>query len=65
MELKLPVGEGNSFDVGDLTGTVAVDSCAVAMTSKNKIVDNANIGVRFIHSRFILPSDRQHMKPKK
>ena len=42
--IEITSGGGETADVGDLTGTVAVDSCAVAIASKNKIVDNANIG---------------------
>ena len=30
-------------DVGDLTGTVTVDSCAVAVAERNKVVDNNKI----------------------
>ncbi|MCH2036453.1 MAG: AIR synthase-related protein [Puniceicoccaceae bacterium] len=36
-------GGGETADVGDLTGTVTVDSCAVVVMSRNQIVDNANI----------------------
>ena len=41
--VKITSGGGETADVGDLTGTVAVDSCAVAIAPKNKIVDNAKI----------------------
>lgn len=41
--LNIHSGGGETADVGDLTGTVTVDSCAVAVVPKNKIVDNANI----------------------
>ena len=36
-------GGGETADVGDLTGTVAVDSCAVAVAKRDVIIDNANI----------------------
>ena len=36
-------GGGETADVGDLTGTVAVDSCAVAVMERNKVIDNAKI----------------------
>lgn len=42
--IQISSGGGETADVGDLTGTVAVDSCAVAIAPKDKIVDNANIG---------------------
>ena len=41
--VKISSGGGETADVGDLTGTVAVDSCAVAISPKEKIIDNANI----------------------
>ena len=41
--IKVSSGGGETADVGDLTGTVAVDSCAVAVANRNKIVDNSNI----------------------
>lgn len=41
--IKISSGGGETADVGDLTGTVAVDSCAVAIAQKNQIVNNANI----------------------
>ena len=34
---------GETADVGDLTGTVIVDSCAVATLDRDKVVDNAAI----------------------
>ncbi|MFP6854381.1 MAG: AIR synthase-related protein [Opitutales bacterium] len=34
---------GETADVGDLTGTVIVDSCAVASLDRSKVVDNAAI----------------------
>ena len=37
-------GGGETADVGDLTGTVAVDSCAVAAMDRNQVIDNAKIG---------------------
>ena len=36
-------GGGETADVGDITGTVAVDSCAVAVPRKDNIIDNSNI----------------------
>ena len=36
-------GGGETADVGDLTGTVAVDSCAVAILSRAKVLDNSVI----------------------
>ena len=41
--INVESGGGETADVGDLTGTVAVDSCAVAVCERNKIIDNANI----------------------
>ena len=41
--IKISSGGGETADVGDLTGTVAVDSCAVAIVPKEKIIDNSNI----------------------
>ncbi|MFP6900357.1 MAG: AIR synthase-related protein [Opitutales bacterium] len=35
---------GETADVGDLTGTVIVDSCAVATLDRDQVVDNAAIG---------------------
>jgi len=35
---------GETADVGDLTGTVIVDSCAVATLDRTQVVDNATIG---------------------
>ena len=37
-------GGGETAGVGDLTGTVAVDSCAVAVCPRDKVIDNARIG---------------------
>ena len=34
--VKVVSGGGETADVGDLTGTVVVDSCAVAVTKKNR-----------------------------
>lgn len=34
-------GGGETADVGDLTGTVVVDSCAVAIMNKEDVIDNA------------------------
>ncbi|CAI8341533.1 MAG: Phosphoribosylformylglycinamidine cyclo-ligase [Opitutia bacterium UBA7350] len=36
-------GGGETADVGDLTGTATVDSCAVAVMPRKSVVDNANI----------------------
>ncbi len=36
-------GGGETADVGDLTGTVTVDSCAVAVMDRQEVVDNAKI----------------------
>ena len=36
-------GGGETADVGDLTGTVAVDSCAVAVMERSRVIDNAKI----------------------
>jgi phosphoribosylformylglycinamidine cyclo-ligase len=36
-------GGGETADVGDLTGTVTVDSCAVAVMDRNRVIDNAQI----------------------
>lgn len=36
-------GGGETADVGDLTGTVAVDSCAVAVMERSQVIDNASI----------------------
>ncbi|MEM8867025.1 MAG: AIR synthase-related protein [Verrucomicrobiota bacterium] len=36
-------GGGETADVGDLTGTVTVDSCAVVVMNRNAVVDNAQI----------------------
>jgi phosphoribosylformylglycinamidine cyclo-ligase len=41
--VEITSGGGETADVGDLTGTVAVDSCAVAIAPKDEIVDNAKI----------------------
>jgi len=42
--IKVKSGGGETADVGDLTGTVAVDSCAVAVSPRDRIIDNAQIG---------------------
>ena len=42
--IKVKSGGGETADVGDLTGTVAVDSCAVAVSPRNRIINNARIG---------------------
>lgn len=36
-------GGGETADVGDLTGTVTVDSCAVVVMNRSDVIDNANI----------------------
>ena len=36
-------GGGETADVGDITGTVAVDSCAVAIPKRSEIIDNSAI----------------------
>lgn len=36
-------GGGETADVGDLTGTVTVDSCAVVVMDRAGVIDNANI----------------------
>lgn len=36
-------GGGETADVGDLTGTVTVDSCAVVVMDRADVIDNANI----------------------
>lgn len=36
-------GGGETADVGDLTGTVTVDSCAVVVMDRSDVIDNANI----------------------
>ena len=42
--ISVESGGGETADVGDLTGTVAVDSCAVAVSPRDRIIDNARIG---------------------
>ncbi len=41
--INIESGGGETADVGDLTGTVAVDSCAVAVARRNQVVDNQKI----------------------
>ena len=36
-------GGGETADVGDLTGTVTVDSCAIAVLERRQVIDNARI----------------------
>ena len=43
MGISVVSGGGETADVGDLTGTVAVDSCAVAVLERKKVIDNASI----------------------
>ncbi len=42
-DISIQSGGGETADVGDLTPTVTVDSCAVAVTDRASIVDNATI----------------------
>lgn len=41
--LEVYSGGGETADVGDLTGTVTVDSCAVAVLARDKVIDNHRI----------------------
>lgn len=41
--ISVSSGGGETADVGDLTGTVAVDSCAVAVMERNRVIDNSHI----------------------
>lgn len=41
--ISVESGGGETADVGDLTGTVTVDSCAVAVAQRKDIIDNHNI----------------------
>ena len=41
--LDIASGGGETADVGDLTGTVTVDSCAVAVMDRSQVIDNARI----------------------
>mgnify|MGYP003705844203 FL=1 len=41
--INVESGGGETADVGDLTGTVAVDSCAVAIARRDGVIDNQNI----------------------
>ncbi len=41
--ISVSSGGGETADVGDLTGTVAVDSCAVAVMARNRVIDNSRI----------------------
>ena len=41
--INVESGGGETADVGDITGTVAVDSCTVAIANRDKIIDNAKI----------------------
>ena len=36
-------GGGETADVGDLTGSVAVDSCAVAVLERSQVIDNVQV----------------------
>lgn len=42
---KIPIfsGGGETADVGDLTGTVLVDSCAVTTMNRKNVINNANL----------------------
>lgn len=42
-DISIVSGGGETADVGDLTQTVTVDSCAVAILDRDKVIDNANI----------------------
>ena len=42
-DITIISGGGETADVGDLTPTVTVDSCAVAVIDRDRIVNNANI----------------------
>jgi len=41
--INVESGGGETADVGDITGTVAVDSCAVAVAKRDSIIDNGKI----------------------
>jgi len=41
--ISVESGGGETADVGDLTGTVTIDSCAVAIAKRKDIIDNQNI----------------------
>ena len=41
--ISVESGGGETADVGDLTGTVTVDSCAVAIAQRKDIIDNHDI----------------------
>lgn len=41
--ISVSSGGGETADVGDLTGTVAVDSCAVAVMERSRVIDNSRI----------------------
>ena len=43
LDLGIHSGGGETADVGDLTGTVTVDSCAVVVIDRDKVIDNAAI----------------------
>lgn len=42
-DILIHSGGGETADVGDLTPTVTVDSCAVAVIDRDQVIDNANI----------------------
>ena len=42
-DIIIQSGGGETADVGDLTPTVTVDSCAVAVIDRDQVIDNANI----------------------
>ena len=42
-DIVIHSGGGETADVGDLTPTVTVDSCAVAIMDRDHVIDNANI----------------------
>ena len=42
-DIIIQSGGGETADVGDLTPTVTVDSCAVAVIDRDQVIDNTNI----------------------
>ena len=42
-DIVIHSGGGETADVGDLTPTVTVDSCTVAVMDRDQVIDNANI----------------------
>ena len=64
MGISIESGGGETADVGDLTGTVAVDSCAVAVAGRNAIIDNHNIIPVLQLLDFLRPEKRPTRKLK-